>query len=141
MISIYYSRICYVPTRQVSRMFLWNHKNMYAIHLAGIVVQSVRAPPCQGGSCGFEPRQSRTRIRWIHFSIFRERGDGEQKRIPARGGDFDFFCFCFAFIIRQIREFQFLLLVLIDKGETYVDWYNQSAVLLYSDWLYSVFSI
>ncbi|CAL9238859.1 unnamed protein product [Arabidopsis halleri] len=25
----------------------------------GIVVQSVRAPPCQGGSCGFEPRQSR----------------------------------------------------------------------------------
>ncbi|KAK4559175.1 hypothetical protein RGQ29_008430 [Quercus rubra] len=29
----------------------------------GIVVQSVRAPPCQGGSCGFEPRQSRPRIR------------------------------------------------------------------------------
>ncbi|XAR51023.1 hypothetical protein NMG60_11005521 [Bertholletia excelsa] len=25
----------------------------------GIVVQSVKAPPCQGGSCGFEPRQSR----------------------------------------------------------------------------------
>lgn len=25
----------------------------------GIVVQLVRAPPCQGGSCGFETRQSR----------------------------------------------------------------------------------
>ncbi len=25
----------------------------------GIVVQSVRVPPCQDGSCGFEPRQSR----------------------------------------------------------------------------------
>jgi hypothetical protein len=25
----------------------------------GIVVQLVRAPPCHGGSCGFEPRQSR----------------------------------------------------------------------------------
>ena len=29
----------------------------------GIVVQLVRAPPCQGGSCGFEPRQSR----WIQI--------------------------------------------------------------------------
>jgi hypothetical protein len=27
--------------------------------IAGIVVQSVRAPPCHGGSCGFESRQSR----------------------------------------------------------------------------------
>lgn len=26
----------------------------------GTVVQLVRAPPCHGGSCGFEPRQSRT---------------------------------------------------------------------------------
>lgn len=25
----------------------------------GVVAQSVRSPPCQGGSCGFEPRQSR----------------------------------------------------------------------------------
>ena len=25
----------------------------------GTVVQLVRAPPCHGGSCGFEPRQSR----------------------------------------------------------------------------------
>ena len=28
-------------------------------YFPGIVVQLVRAPPCQGGSCGFEPRQSR----------------------------------------------------------------------------------
>ncbi|KAA0057636.1 hypothetical protein E6C27_scaffold44538G00020 [Cucumis melo var. makuwa] len=33
-------------------------RKSYAVHL-GIVVQLVRAPPCQGGSCGFEPRQSR----------------------------------------------------------------------------------
>ncbi|XLT62511.1 hypothetical protein S245_015877, partial [Arachis hypogaea] len=36
------------------------HKNFYAVRpFPGIVVQLVRAPPCQGGSCGFEPRQSR----------------------------------------------------------------------------------
>ena len=35
----------------------------------GIVVQSVRAPPCQGGSYGFEPRQSLPRIRWINQFI------------------------------------------------------------------------
>lgn len=35
---------------------------------------------------------------------------------PVRGGGFFFFCFCFAFIIRQIREFPFLSLVLMDKG-------------------------
>ena len=29
------------------------------LYFPGIVVQLVRAPPCQGGSCGFEPRQSR----------------------------------------------------------------------------------
>ena len=33
------------------------------LHFPGIVVQLVRAPPCQGGSCGFEPRQSR----WIQI--------------------------------------------------------------------------
>ncbi|KAJ6806778.1 hypothetical protein M6B38_105535 [Iris pallida] len=43
---------------------------MYSIYLAGIVVQLVRAPPCQGESCGFEPRQSRTRIRRISQFIF-----------------------------------------------------------------------
>lgn len=33
---------------------------LYAfLYFPGIVVQLVRAPPCQGGSCGFEPRQSR----------------------------------------------------------------------------------
>lgn len=25
----------------------------------GVVAQLVRSPPCQGGGCGFEPRQSR----------------------------------------------------------------------------------
>ena len=45
-------------------------KNGYAIHPAGIVVQVVRAPPCQGGSCGFEPRQSRTRVQWMEKLIF-----------------------------------------------------------------------
>ncbi|KAJ6800370.1 hypothetical protein M6B38_109430 [Iris pallida] len=43
---------------------------MYSIYLVGIVVQLVRAPPCQGGSCGFEPCQSRTRIRRILNSSF-----------------------------------------------------------------------
>ncbi|KAL8053661.1 hypothetical protein ABFX02_05G087200 [Erythranthe guttata] len=41
-----------------------------------IAVQLVRAPPCQDGSCGFEPRQSR-RIQYpintsIHFFLFYE---------------------------------------------------------------------
>lgn len=107
-----------------SRMFLLNHKNMFAIHLAGIVVQLVRAPPCQGGSCGFEPRQSRTRMRQISqfislFSIFREREKEEQNRISDAGGLISFVFF--AFIIRQIRVQEFLSLVLIDKGETYID--------------------
>ncbi|KAJ6844023.1 hypothetical protein M6B38_294860 [Iris pallida] len=43
---------------------------MYFIYLVGIVVQLVRAPPCQGGSYGFEPCQSRTRIRRISQFIF-----------------------------------------------------------------------
>jgi hypothetical protein len=30
----------------------------------GIVVQLVRAPPCHGGSCGFETRQSRFFFDW-----------------------------------------------------------------------------
>lgn len=48
---------------------------------AGIVVQLVRAPPCQGGSCGFESRQSRTRIRNIHpffFSFSCKKGGRKQ---------------------------------------------------------------
>ena len=56
--------------------------------VTGIVVQSVRAPPCQGGSCGFEPRQSRPRIRWIHqfispFSIFCE-GEGQEAEFDSK---------------------------------------------------------
>jgi hypothetical protein len=34
----------------------------------GFVVQSVRAPPCHGGSCGFESRQVRIKIiRQVHY--------------------------------------------------------------------------
>ena len=32
---------------------------IYYGYLIGVVAQLVRSPPCQGGSCGFEPRQSR----------------------------------------------------------------------------------
>ena len=38
----------------------------------GTVVQLVRAPPCHGGSCGFEPRQSRSGklgIKTLHNSV------------------------------------------------------------------------
>ena len=61
---------------------------MYVIiDLTGIVVQSVRAPPCQGGSCGFEPRQSRTRT--INSSLYSlwKRGR-HQDLIPSGWGIF-----------------------------------------------------
>lgn len=98
---------------------------MYSIYLAGIVVQLVRAPPCQGGSCGFEPRQSRTRIRLIEkfifiFSVKRKIGS----KMKFRWGIFSSF-FCFAFLIRQRWKFQFLPLVSIYKVESYVYWYNR----------------
>ena len=51
----------------------------------GIVVQSVRAPPCQGGSCGFEPRQSRPRLgsdESINSSLWRGKKDFDL--IPSR---------------------------------------------------------
>ena len=71
------------------KVFEWNQKNMYAVfRFPGIVVQLVRAPPCQGGSCGFEPRQSRTRVQWMDkfiFSFFMEifdekRGGGDRRQ-------------------------------------------------------------
>ena len=41
----------------------------------GIVVQLVRAPPCQGGSCGFEPRQSRrNKINQIKANNMKKQG-------------------------------------------------------------------
>ena len=60
---VYHSCICYNTAKQngsnVRKNLKIKNKNLGP----GIVVQSVRAPPCQGGSCGFEPRQSRPRIR------------------------------------------------------------------------------
>ena len=35
------------------------NKAILYIYIIGTVVQLVRAPPCHGGSCGFESRQSR----------------------------------------------------------------------------------
>ncbi len=35
----------------------------------GTVVQLVRAPPCHGGSCGFEPRQSRQATNMKHHNV------------------------------------------------------------------------
>ncbi|TYG86408.1 hypothetical protein ES288_A13G132000v1 [Gossypium darwinii] len=36
------------------------------LYFPGIVVQLVKAPLCQGRSCGFEPRQSR-RIKFLKY--------------------------------------------------------------------------
>ena len=64
-----------------TKWFEWREKKKEFLsctpNFPGIVVQSVRAPPCQGGSCGFEPRQSRPRIRWIDQFISVKRGDKE----------------------------------------------------------------
>lgn len=114
---------------------------MYAINLTGIVVQSVRAPPCQGGSCGFEPRQSRTRIWWIYQFIFSFSGKMEKwsKQNLIYGEYPYFFCFSFAFLIRQMK-FPFIPLVPINKREAYVDWYNQrSRIALFSNFRDTIF--
>ena len=43
----------------------------------GTVVQLVRAPPCHGGSCGFEPRQSRLKYKSGYAPCFpNNRGHG-----------------------------------------------------------------
>jgi hypothetical protein len=57
-------------------------------HFPGIVVQLVRAPPCQGGSCGFEPRQSRPALGSYEsidssLHLLRRGGDKEQDLIPG----------------------------------------------------------
>lgn len=41
-------------------IYIYGRLRLLKIDLCnGIVVQLVRVPPCQDGSCGFEPRQSR----------------------------------------------------------------------------------
>ena len=81
-ISIYHSCLYYKTTilnrneNEIIRICM-----LYTPPIPGIVVQSVRAPPCQGGSCGFESRQSRTRIRNIHpffFSFSCKKGGRKQ---------------------------------------------------------------
>lgn len=76
-------------------------KNGYAIHPAGIVVQLVRAPPCQGGSCGFEPRQSRTRVQWMEKFIFpfsmKKRGREQDQILIGH----PYFTFYFASLIKE----------------------------------------
>ena len=34
----------------------------------------VRAPPCHGGSCGFESRQSRIKIKYINYLQYTKGG-------------------------------------------------------------------
>ena len=41
---------------------LFSKERIILVEKRGIVVQLVRAPPCHGGSCEFESRQSRLAI-------------------------------------------------------------------------------
>ena len=98
---------------------------MYPLfHFPGIVVQLVRAPPCQGGSCGFEPRQSR-RIQSniaIQLPLFYESWYRGQSRISVPKG---IFSFSFAFLIKQIdANFHYFNKKPIEGRKTYVDQYN-----------------
>ena len=56
------SNPCFSFIKKLKRLKSWhlkiNRLNVY-IYTIGIVVQLVRAPPCHGGSCEFESRQSR----------------------------------------------------------------------------------
>ena len=98
-------------------------KNRYAIHPAGIVVQLVRAPPCQGGSCGFEPRQSRTRVQWMEKFIFpffhqefpwKREGRGQYPiSMDMENPYFSFFILQLS-IKRELYR-NFFLLLLVDK--------------------------
>jgi hypothetical protein len=89
----------------------------YRPYFPGIVVQSVRAPPCQGGSCGFEPRQSRPRRckRSIHLSIFCEEG---RKRVGSNSQREDP---SFGFFIKKNGNENSTN---CDGRNTYVGWYN-----------------
>ena len=72
VISIYYLWFSLLQNTNLNlklKWLWWNHKKEYVsypLYFHGIVVQLVRAPPCQGGSCGFEPRQSR-RIKFLKY--------------------------------------------------------------------------
>lgn len=118
----WYQYIIHVSFTTQQKEYFYETNPMYVIiDLTGIVVQSVRAPPCQGGSCGFEPRQSRTRT--INSSLYSlwKRGR-HQDLIPSRWGIF----------------FLLLFVSYLSSDKSSIDWWGgnigglvQVAVLLY----------
>ena len=104
----------------------------------GIVVQLVRAPPCQGGSCGFEPRQSR----WIQiqkkkkdinsFFLFVANKMDKHNFLPNKASPWFFICFDekgrkFG-ISSRINVFLFYLVWLKDLPMLYyfMSWFDSS---------------